>query len=294
MNELLTRRPDHPLPPETHERLRAELLATIETKPRRTLAPLVAAAAVLVVVAGLVVAIRTSKPHTAPPAAQPNATRALTPAETETLRQQCLTEANRITSKGMPHPFTDFTVLKAFEFSTVRDPKVVNTWLIGRGVETFRKLPGLEQPKFWLCSRTAGGVISESSIRFATGARITGGPFLRFARNAGVYTKTVARVTVQPKGQEPIDAALWNGFWFAPTVGRTGWGPYDSGDPGRDDFVIRAYDAAGRLLSTEPEPTPRTAPVTCPQVFVTLPNGKTDTVPQTPTRPECVEYRWPS
>ncbi|WP_427896219.1 hypothetical protein ACQHIV_20015 [Kribbella sp. GL6] len=299
MNELLTRRPDHPLPPETHERMRADLLAAIETKPRRTLAPIVAAAAVLVVVAGLMIAVRT-KPHTAPPAARPNATRALTAAETETLRTQCLTEANRITSKSLPHPFTDFKVVRAFEFTGVRDPKVVSTWLIGYGIEKFPQpkgmpeLPDRSHPTYWLCSRTAGGVVSEPSIRFGPGARLSGSPFMRIARNAGVYTKTVARITVQPKGGSPLDAVLQDGFWFAPTVGRTDWGPYDSDDPGRNDFVIRAYDADGNLLGTDSGIDPSAPTVTCPLVFVTLPNGKTDTVPKTPTPPECVEYRWPS
>lgn len=296
MNELLTRRPDRPLPPETHERLRAELLAAIETKPRRTLAPILAAAAVLVVVAGLVIAVRT-KPHTAPPAARPNATRALTAAETETLHKQCLTEANRITSKSLPHPFTNYKVVRAFEFTGVQDPNVVNTWLIGYGIQKFptpKGAPERSHPAYWLCSRTQGGVISEPSIRFGPGARLSGSPFLRIARNAGVYTKTVARITVEPKGQPPLDAVLQDGFWFAPTVGRTGWGPYDSDDPGRSDFVVRGYDADGRLLSTDSGPNPTAPTVTCPLVFVTLPNGKTDTVPKTPTRPECVEYRWPS
>ncbi|GAA1581664.1 MULTISPECIES: hypothetical protein [Kribbella] len=300
MNELLTRRPDRPLPPETHERLRAELLAAIETTPRRTLAPLVAAAAVLVVVAGLVVAVRMSKPHTEPPAARPNATRALTAAETATLRTQCLTEADRITSKSLPHPFTDFKVQRAFEFSGVQDPKAVSTWLIGYGVEKFPRpkgvppLPERSTPTYWLCSRTKGGVISEPSIRFGPGARLSGSPFMRIARNAGVYTKSVDRITVQPKGQPPLEAVLQDGFWFAPTVGRTNWGPYDSDDPGRNDFVVRAYDVNGTLLGTDSGINPSAPTVTCPLVFVTLPNGKTDTVPQTPTRPECVEYRWPS
>jgi len=51
------------------------------------------------------------------------------------------------------------------------------------------------EPGYWFCSRTAGGVISESSVRFGTKAMLPGGPVFGFDRNGGVktarwYTKT--------------------------------------------------------------------------------------------------------
>jgi len=301
MNELLTRRPDRPLPPGTHERMRADLLAAIESEPprRRILAPALAAATVLAVVAGLALGVRAFRTEAAPPAGGPHAVRALTASETDALRTQCLAEANRITSKSLPHPFTDYKVVKAFEFTDVKDPDVVSTWLIGSGLQTYptigrHPMPERSHPAYWLCSRTVGGVISEPSIRFSPGAILSGAPGMRIARNAGVYTKTVARVTVQPKGQQPIEALLQDGFWFAPTVGRTDWGPYDADDPGRGDFVIRGYDAAGTLLFTDSGPNPAAAPITCPYVNVTLPNGRHTFTPSPPVKPECVEYRWPS
>ncbi|WUJ67733.1 hypothetical protein OG809_21765 [Kribbella soli] len=302
MNELLTRRTDRPLPPGAHEKLRAELLAAIEIepvrRPRRILAPALAAASVLIVVAGLVVAVRAFKTDSAPPATGPAKTRPLTADETATLRTQCLAEANRITSKSLPHPFTDYKVIRAFEFTGVKDPNVVNTWLIGSGLQTYptgpKGIPRESHPAYWLCSRTAGGVVSEPSIRFSPGARLIGDPMMRIARNAGVYTKSVARVTVQPKGQAPVEAFLQDGFWFAPTVGRTNWGPYDAGDNGLNDFVVRGYDAVGELIVTDRGIDPTAAPATCPMVVVTLPNGTLDTVPKTPTPPECREYGWPS
>ncbi|MFI5695517.1 hypothetical protein ACIA58_26945 [Kribbella sp. NPDC051586] len=302
MNELLTRRADRSLPPGTHEKLRAGLLSAIESEPvrppRRILAPALAAAAVLVVVAGLVVAVRALKTDSAPPASAPAKTRALTADETATLRSQCLAEADRITSKSLPHPFTDYKVIRAFEFTGVKDPNVVNTWLIGSGLQTYptgpKGFPRESHPAYWLCSRTAGGVVSEPSIRFSPGARLIGAPMMRIARNAGVYTKSVTRVTVQPKGQAPVEAFLQDGFWFAPTVGRTNWGPYDADDTGLNDFVVRGYDSVGDLIVTDRGIDPTAAPVTCPVVMVTLPNGKRDTVPKTPTPPECQEYRWPS
>ncbi|WP_328997695.1 hypothetical protein OHA18_24910 [Kribbella sp. NBC_00709] len=302
MNELLTRRTDRPLPPGAHEKLRADLLSAIETEPvrapRRILAPALAAASVLVVVAGLVVAVRAMKTDSAPPVSGTTKIRTLSAEETATLRTQCLAEANRITSKSLPHPFTDYKVIRAFEFTGVKDSKVVNTWLVGSGLQVYptgpKGLPPKSDPAYWLCSRTAGGVISEPSIRFGTGARLIGAPIMRIARNAGVYTKSVTRITVQPKGQAPVEAFLQDGFWFAPTVGRTNWGPYDSSDNGLNDFVVRGYDAAGALIVTERGIDPTAAPATCAMVQITLPNGKEDMVPKTPTPPECREYRWPS
>ncbi|WP_350278015.1 hypothetical protein [Kribbella sp. HUAS MG21] len=303
MNELLTRRPDQPLPPGTHERLRAELLTAIEAEParprRRILAPALAAAAVLAVVAGLAIGVRAFRTETAPPAAGPGAVRALTADETDALRTQCLAEAHRISSKSLPHPFTDYKVIRAFEFTGVKDPDVVSTWLIGTGFQTYPKvadhrIPQRRVPAYWLCSRTAGGVISEPSIRFGHAATLSGGPLLSIARNAGVYTKDVARITVQPKGQQPIEALLQDGFWFAPTVGRVDWGPYDADDPGKRDFVIRGYNAAGTLLVSHDGPDPTAAPVTCPYQAITLPNGERTHVPSPPVKPQCVEYHWPS
>jgi hypothetical protein len=304
MTDLLDRRPDRPLPAEIHEQLRAELLAAIETeevrRPRRYLAPLIAAAAV-VAVTGLVVGLHTLTRDGDPPVSGQTTprTKALSAQATEKLRTQCLAEANRITSKTLPHPFTDYKVTRAFEFTGgVKDPNVVTTWLIGSGIQRYpvgpKGLAPRSEPGYWLCSRTAGGTVSESSIRFVPGARLVGDPMMRIARNAGVYTKPVARITVQPKGQPATEALLLDGFWFAPTVGRTAWGPYDSADPGLNDFVIRAYDADGTLLSTDRGIDPTAAAVTCPVVTVKRADGIYDTVPKTPTPPECREYRWPS
>ena len=44
---------------------------------------------------------------------------------------------------------------------------------------------------------------------------LLGGPVFGFARNGGVYTAPVVRVTVQPKGKPEVDAVLHDWFWFA-------------------------------------------------------------------------------
>ncbi|MGY4769845.1 hypothetical protein ACXC9Q_23255 (plasmid) [Kribbella sp. CWNU-51] len=303
MTDLLTRRPDRPLPPGQHEKRRADLLAAIETEesrtPRRPWVPLTAAAAVFTVVAGLAVGVQVLKHDDAVTPAgsahpQP-ATRELSTAETKALRAQCEAEANRITANGIKHPFQDYKTVRAFEITGVKDPKIVTTWLMGSGEQVYNKGPKnikpRSEPAYWFCSRTAGGVISESSVRFGTKAMLLGGPVFGFARNGGVYTAPVVRVTVQPKGKPEVEAVLQDGFWFAPTEGRTKWGPYDADDPARKDYVVRGYDANDRQVYATTDP-PDTRECTLPYTKTSR-DGTTTTV--TPTvAPVCKYFTWPS
>lgn len=301
MTNLLDRRPDRPLPPGLHDKLRADLLAAIETEPsrspRRYLVPAVAAAAVLALILGL---------HAFRPYAQPAVTgpthptvRTLPAAETEKLHQQCLAESDRITSKQLPRPFHDFKVVKAFEFTGINDPSIVTTWLVGDGVEDPnqrrpKSLPPLpEKPRqvHWFCSRTKDGRISESSIRSGGKSQLIGSPLHLMARNAGGFTTPVTRVTVQPPGQAELEAYLMGSYWFAPTDGRLNWGPYDADDPQRGRYIVRGYDATGKQVTIVPDPTlPPT--VHCDMVTKTLPDGTLTSVPKTPTPPECRQYPW--
>ena len=305
MTDLLTRRPERPLPPGRHQKLRSDLLAAIETEtartPRRVLGPLVAAAAVLAVVAGLAVGVQALKRDDGAPAgpdhAQPRI-KELSAQDTKTLRQQCQREADKITRADLPHPFDDFTTLKAFEFVDVTAPKVVKTWFIGSGDEVYKGLksgPGRTAPILWLCSRTAGGVISESSIRFPSAVNMPD-PVLGFARNAGVFVAPVTRVTVQPKGQPEIEAVLRDGMWFAPTEGRINWGPFDAADPVTKTYVLRGYDASGRQIyssATTPAPVQTDCVVRGPY---TNKDGKTISPTPNPSAspPDCKLYKWPS
>lgn len=304
MKDLLTRRPDRPLPPGRHEKLRADLLAAIGTEqartPRRTLVPVIAAASVLVVVAGLAIGVQAfQRDDGVAPAGQDQAqprTRELSATATKKLRSQCEAEADEITRANLPHPFRDFKTLRAFEFIDVKAPKVVKTWFIGSGDEVFKGLKGpvRRQPIFWLCSRTAAGVVSESSIRFPTSVNMTD-PVLSFARNAGVFVAPVTRVTVQPKGQPEIEAVLRDGMWFAPTEGRTNWGPFDAGDPATKEYVLRGYDASGRQIysSATPGPVQMDCVVRGPY---TNKDGKTVSPAPDPSAspPDCKFIVWPS
>jgi hypothetical protein len=302
---VLSRRPDRPLPPGRHEELRADLLDAIETDqartPRRHFAPVAAAAAVLAVAAGVATAVPalTHDDGAAPATGKipaPPVIRELSAADTATLRTECLAEANRITSKNLKRPFVQYKIVRAFEFVDVKNPKIVKTWLMGEGREFPRAPKGFRvEPAegYWFCSRTAGGTISESSLRFPSSGAVLDAPVFGMARNAGIYTSLVARVTVQPEGEAPVEAVLQDGFWFAPTAGRTNWGPYDADDPERPDYVVRAYDAAGQQVYTSDQPT-RT--VTCPMVEMpTVTAGQTFTRPtSTSSDPACRQYYWPS
>ncbi|MEU4195374.1 hypothetical protein AB0E69_25970 [Kribbella sp. NPDC026611] len=299
MTDLLDRRPDRPLPPETHEKLRAELLAAIETEPvrspRRYLIPAVAAVAVFALVVGL----RAWKPDAKPPVTGPvhPTVRILTAAETETLHQQCLAESDKITANGLKRPFHDFTVVRAFEFNGVDDPNVVTTWLIGDGVENSRtkKLAHLPDDVVsinWFCSRTKGGKISESSLRMGKQAIFIGGRIHLMARNAGAFVAPITRVTVQPPGQAEVEAYLMGSFWFAPTEGRLNWGPYDADDPLKSKYVVRGYDAAGKVIDLSPDPSAPPTVTTCPMVTMRNGDGSWTSVPRTSTPPRCRQYPW--
>ncbi|MGW6276889.1 hypothetical protein [Kribbella sp. NPDC055071] len=301
---LLDRRPDRPLPRETHERLRADLLTAIDTRPvrspRRILVPAIAAAAVFTLVVGLAIGLRAFRPNADAPAGGPTqpTIRALSAAETEHLHQQCLAESDRITANGLKEPFHKYKVIKAFEFTGIGDPNIVTTWLVGDGIARFTA-PGLPDdqadtmPMYWFCSRTKGGKISESSIRSPkSGSPKSGGRLLPMARNAGGYIAPITRVTVQPPGKPEVEAYLMGDYWFAPTEGRVGWGPYDADDPSQSKYVVRGYNAAGRVVATVPEPGgPKN--VVCQAVPTVKPDGTHTFVPKTPTPPECREYVWP-
>ncbi|GAA1680264.1 hypothetical protein GCM10009745_25320 [Kribbella yunnanensis] len=299
MRELLNRRPDQPMPPGQHEKLRADLLTAIETEqartPRRVLVPVAAAAAVLMVAAGLAVAVpalRNNDSGTSVAGQGALSIRELSAQETAELQAQCLAEADRITLKQLPRPFRGYTPVRAFQFTDVQDPRVVNTWLITKGIPDKWQddSPSVDVPDeegYWLCSRTKGGVISESSIRQGDHMPYPH-PVWRSSRNSGVLVDPVVRVTVQEQGKAEADAYLANGFWFAPTVGRTNWGPHDADDPSLKDFVVRGYDAGNRMVYDSAD-LPTQEP--CMHRWVD-PNGNPVGGTKTPTLPYCKTYDW--
>ncbi|GAA0578964.1 hypothetical protein HPO96_13750 [Kribbella sandramycini] len=296
MRELLNPRPDRPLP--RHDELRAELLEALEdeqSRPkRRALVPIAAAVAVLAVGGGLAVAVPALRDADAPAAGQERV-RQLTAAETAKLQQECLAEADEITVKQLPKPFRGYQPIRAFQFTDILDPKVVDTWLIAEGKvdewqdDTQPPASDVLTPKtgFWLCSRTAGGKISESSLR-SQQQYLGGDPMRSVARNAGIFAGPVDRVTVEVPGKPAIEAYLTDGFYFAPTEGRVDWGRYDADDPKANAYVIRGYANGKQIyLSTKPRS----------DCWVKLPEtpGFKQPTPIRGSVTQCKEvYSWPS
>jgi hypothetical protein len=66
----------------------------------------------------------------------------------------------------------------------------------------------------------------------------------------GAYATSVARITVTPLGGTPVDAVLRNGSYYAPVKLVRIRGPRSDSTP--RPYVVRAYDASGRLLYTSP------------------------------------------
>jgi hypothetical protein len=272
MNNLITPPPDREVPGRVRDRQRDELVAIVEHEsdtPRRRIAvPLLAAAAVLAVTAGLafgVPALRSdNKPApagTAPAAgatkvasgntpktqqAKPAQTRELSAAETAAFRKQCITF-----TKDYQDSFASFEVIHAFEYVKTARPGLAKGWLVGR--------KGMD---YWICSRSGHGDIAGD---FVFGAEIPKrykdlsylfSPVDERGGNAGMYIPSVARVTVQHEGEPAVEAALREGFWFAPMEDARP--QLDSkGKPVFTDnhligvtpgWTIRGYDGDGKMV----------------------------------------------
>ncbi|GAB3944320.1 hypothetical protein GCM10029976_068340 [Kribbella albertanoniae] len=252
------------------------------------LVPVAAAAAVLLVVSGLAVAGSALKKDDAgtPVAGQAQIQELPTDAANK-LQSQCLAEAKRITANGIKQPFRDYTVVRTFEITGVQDPKVVNTWLIGKGTAPMG-LNGEPVGYFWLCSRTAGGVISESSVRTPQTDKLVDLPVRPIARNAGVVAAPVVRVTVELAGEPAQEAHLLDGFWFAATEGRVNWGPYDKADPAAKTAVIRGYDAGGQQIFASTDKHPN-----CQSLWDFTGKRRGNVVQTDPPEPVCPTFPWP-
>jgi len=265
MNNLITP-PDHEVPGPVRQRQRDELVAIVDHEaeaPRRRLAvPLLAAAAVLAVTAGLafaVPALRSDGPAGTTPAAgitrkpspkaqqvQPAQTRELSAAEKTAFRNQCITF-----TKGSQDSFASFEVIHAFAYVRTARPSLAKSWLVTR--------KGMD---YWICTRDGRGQIS-SDFLFGpdASARHKDVPYL-FApvdgrgNGGGLYIPSIARITVQHDGEKPVEAVLREGFWFAPMEDARAEG----GPAGRPDFrnnnligvipdwTIRGYDGEGKLV----------------------------------------------
>jgi hypothetical protein len=253
----LTPPPEYDLPRSVRGRRREELLAIVareSARPRRRLplAPtLVAAAAVAGVIAAGVFGLpayrdshRPADPATKSP--RPPVVRALTAAETTATLRTCAlqTDAMERDNKGR---FAQARVVEAFTFTEPAVP--TRTWLIGRKpITTFDE--DLE-----ICGLDADGTMVDAARVSLPSKMIS--PVQAVGRNFGTFSLPVARVTVQTSDSTEIDAAVRNGFWFAPIKGgpRPFTGQLDVEDitPATRMAVypgvrLRGYSATGQLL----------------------------------------------
>jgi hypothetical protein len=223
-------------------------------RPRRRLplaSTLVAAAAVAGVIAANVFGLpayrdshRPAAPATKSP--RPPAVRALTAAETTATLRTCAlqTDAMARDNKGR---FAHVRVVEAFTLTEPAGP--TRTWLIGREpINTFDE--HLE-----ICGLDADGTMVDAARVWLPSKMIS--PVQAVGRNFGQFNLPVARVTVQTSDSAEIDAAMRNGFWFAPIKGgpRPFFSPLDAEDitPAKRMAVypgvrLRGYSATGQLL----------------------------------------------
>jgi hypothetical protein len=269
MNNLITPPPDREVPGRVRERQRDELVAIVDHEagsPRRRIAvPLLAAAAVLAVTAGLAFGVPALQKDTNPepagtpptagatkvasgntPKTQQAKTRELSAAETAAFRNQCITFTEEYQDS-----FASFEVIHAFEYVTTARPSLAKSWLVTR--------KGMD---YWICSRSGYGQVATT---FVFGAEIPDrykdvpylfAPVDERGSNAGMYIPSVARVTVQHDGEPAVEAALREGFWFAPMEDAQAHKD-SNGQPVMPDnhligvtagWTIRGYDGDGKLI----------------------------------------------
>lgn len=232
MNLLL---PDGDLRPSTRDRQRDELIAILESESgtpsrrRRLLVPLVAVAAV-VLVAAFGFALRNDSPRleqvASPPAVEP-----LSAAEKAHLGQRCLLRYSLATSTG-------HAVLDGFRFVNPPSDAYVRTWVVVHGDDEWVNC-GFNQ---------AGAIVSATAETPRVGLfdEVQAG-----GSGSGGYVKSITRITVTPSGGEPVEAALRNGFYYAPVRSVPISKAQDGSSP--RPYVVRGYDATGRLVYTSPE-----------------------------------------
>ncbi|WP_112242531.1 hypothetical protein [Kribbella monticola] len=274
----LTTPPDHDLPRPVRDRQRDELVAIVDHEfgapRRRTAVPLLAAAATVAVIAGLAFGVpalkgsRTTPTGTAPAAGgqkvasgntsapQPARTRKLSAAETAAFRNQCIEF-----TKDYQNSFASFEVINAFEYVKTARPGLTKSWLVAR--------KGMD---YWICSRSGDGSIAGDS---AFGPNISPAgkdvPYL-FApvdgrgEGTGMYIPSITRVTVQHHGDDPVEAVLKDGFWFAPMEQDSFPLPKNGGRPITPDnhligvmpgWTIRGYAGDGKLVYDSAKNGPR-------------------------------------
>ncbi|MFF0342316.1 hypothetical protein [Kribbella sp. NPDC004875] len=230
---------------EARARQRAELTAIVAhesaSTPRHRLVPLLAAAAVLAVAAGLAIGVPALRHQTEPPAASADTTAqqtAVTPlseADKNRLARLCFDRA------GLPLPrqaSQRYQVLDGFRITNGPADAYSPTWVVIKAL-------GL----WTTCGFDAHDAVRQmlrqganQDLYRAVETRMIG---------AGAYAAHIKRITVTVGDQQPVEAVLRNGYFYTATPYIRTRGPQT--DAVRRVYVVRGYDAAGKLVYTSPK-----------------------------------------
>lgn len=244
MNNALIPPPVHDLRPATRKRQRDELIAIIEHEshdraPRRRLVPLVAAAAVLVLTAGMAVGVPALRGQSREPAVSAGAPTVEPLSEVDKTRYgRACWQKLQVGKPGVKTQADRYQVLDGIRFANAPDNTYTATWVvvnsrlmgylscgIDRDGKVLQAMPsGVGQPMYHLVeSRMVGG---------------------------GAYDKSISRITITIGTRPTVEAVLRHGFYYAPVPYVRVRGPHT--DSTVIPTIVRGYDTTGELFYTSP------------------------------------------
>jgi hypothetical protein len=254
MNTVPTLPPDRDLRSEARDRQRDELMAIVEhesaTSPARRRVVPVAAAAAIVLVVGAAIAVPALRPDKdqSPVGGGAVATSdsPLTPlssAERAALAPKCAPELDQpknFTRRAKPeHPQQPHSshqeIVDGFRYTNPPRDAAATHWVVKRAVG-----------EWFSCGFDENG-------KFVTGMEASPGQSMfgvvePMGMGTGLYLKSVRRITVTPRGGEPVEAILRDGYFYAPVrpLEMNVEGPPSTPLP----YITRGYDADGKLVYT--------------------------------------------
>lgn len=241
---MTTPPPEHDLRPETRLRQRAELTAIVEqdsaTTPRRRFVPLVAAAAVVAIIAGLAIGLPALRRDNSEPAVsgdpQPQTVEPLSAADKSRYGKMCFARSRTALIKQRD----GYQVVDGFRVTNAPANAFTATWVIVKNttldVWTACGLNAQDQP---IQSTTSG---ADQPHYRAVETRMIG---------AGTYAAHVTRITVAVGNQPPVEAVLRHGFFFTAVPYVRARGPQTDATP--LPYTIHGYDATGNLVYSSPK-----------------------------------------
>ncbi|MEV0283125.1 hypothetical protein AB0H36_03295 [Kribbella sp. NPDC050820] len=241
---MTTPPPEHDLRPETRLRQRAELIAIVEqdsaTTPRRRFVPLVAAAAVVAIIAGLAIGLPALRRDNSEPAVsgdpQPLTTEPLTAGDKSKYGKICFSRSRLPMIKQRE----GYQVVDGFRFANAPANAFTTSWVVIKNTSLgLWTACGLNAQDMVIQSTTSG---TDQPQYRAVETRMIG---------AGTYAAHVTRITVAVGNQSPVDAVLRHGFFFTAVPYVRVRGPHTDATP--LPYTIHGYDATGTLVYSSPK-----------------------------------------